>query len=136
MSDKNSLKAMDAKAKGLAKEVNGIAPLDLESCSRDAIPKDWEIDSVMGDILMCRYVDENESGEVMRDGVWVPLNMVQHLWRVVEVMKVGPQASENMNEGDFLMIPSSRGIPGVSKGGDKLIFINEPRVFAKVVKSA
>lgn len=110
----------------------GLPSLDLEQCNKDAIPSDWDITGVLGDILMCEYVDENETGEVMRNGIYVQKSMVPYLWRVVKVLKIGPQASENIKEGDFLMLPSDKGIKGITKDKKNLVFINEPRVFAKV----
>ncbi len=116
----------------LPEEVHGIAPLDLETCNRDTIPSDWNIVSVLGDILMCEYVDESDQGEVLRGGVWIQKNMVQYLWRVAKVIKAGPGVSGNIKVGDCIMIPSDKGIPGVTKDNKKIIFLNEPRVFAVV----
>lgn len=120
--------------KGLPAEVNGLPGLNLDDCSRDGIPSDWEIDSVLSDIIMATYVDENETGEVLRDGIWLQKDMTQHLWRVCQVEKVGPQCTD-VKEGDIVMVPGGKGIPGVSKGGKKLLFLNEQRVFA-IVKPA
>lgn len=115
----------------LPQENFGLPGLNLDDCSRDGIPSDWEIDAVLSDILMCKYVDENIHGEVLRDGIWMQVDVTQHLWRVCEVIKIGPECKE-IKVGDRVMVPGGRGIPGVSKGGEKLIFLNEQRVFAVV----
>jgi len=116
----------------LPNENRGLPTLNLDECERTGLPMDWDIIGVFGDILMCKYVDENPHGEVLRNGIYLKQEVTQNLWRVVEVLIVGPSASKNVNVGDLLMIPGDRGIPGLSKDGTKLIFINEPRAFAKV----
>lgn len=117
---------------GLPRENFGLPSLNLDECNRDSIPSDWEITDVFGDILMCEFVDENVNGEVMRTGIWVKQDITQHLWRIVRVLKVGPNASDRIKEGDCVMIPGDKGIRGLQKDGRKVIFINEPRLFAKV----
>ena len=122
------------KARGLPEEVHGIAPLDLDKCSKDALPPDWEVTGTFGDILMCEYADltRDEHQDTVRNGIVVPKGMIQYMWRVVQVKMKGPQASDNVEVGDYLMIPSGKGIPGVGINGEKLLFINEERMFCKV----
>ena len=123
------------KARGLPQGNFGLPSLNLEDCNKDAIPSDWEITDVLGDIIMCEYVDENETGEVYRNGIYVQKSMVLYLWRVVKVLKIGPQCTGNIKIGDHLMVPSDKGLPAITKNKKKLVFINEPRVFG-IVKPA
>jgi len=129
MSDSDSA----TKQKGLPEDVKGLPPLNLDTCNKDAIPANWDIVGVMGDILMCQFVDEADDGDLMREGVYVPKGMIKYLWRVAKVLKIGPASSGNIKVDDYVMIPSDKGIPGVTKDGKKLIFLNEQRVFAVVV---
>ena len=45
---------------------------------------------------------------------------------------IGPSVPAGINVGDTLMIPGDRGLEGMSKDNEKLIFINAERIFAKV----
>jgi hypothetical protein len=109
----------------------GLPTLNLENCSKDAIPSDWDITEVFGDIIMCKYVDENATGEVLRNGIWLSKDISHNLWRIVEVILAGPEAI-GINIGDTLLVPGDKGIPGMSKNGVKLLFVNKERIFGKV----
>lgn len=119
-------------AKGLPQENFGIPSLRLDSCSKTQIPAEWEIDEVFGDIIMGTYVDEVADGEIMRGGIVIQQDIARTAWRVVKVIKKGPKVSDRIEPDDCLMVPGDRGIPGVDKDGQKLLFFNEERVFAKV----
>lgn len=125
---------METVENGLPRQNFGLPTLNLDNC-HDGIPSDWSITEVFGDILMCKYIDENKTGEVLRDGIWLNKDITRNIWRVVEVLKVGPGVQYNVKEGDFLMIPGDRGLPGIGKNGEKIIFINMERAFAKVIKA-
>lgn len=120
--------------KQLPDQNRGLPALNLDEVQRQKVPMDWDITDVFGDILMCKYIDENDHGEVLRDGVWLRQDVTHNLWRVVEVLKTGPGCSGNISVGDKLMIPGDKGIPSVSNKGERLIFVNEERAFAKVEK--
>ena len=123
---------MELDNRGLPRQNFGLPSLDLDQCQRTSVPTDWDVVGVFGDIIMCKYVDENKQGEVLRNGIWLRKEISQYLWRVVEVMQVGPEVPKYVNVGDTLMIPQDRGIGAVNKNGDSLVFINVSRVFAKV----
>lgn len=120
-------------AKGLERENFGLPSLNLDQCSRTGIPRDWEIDTPFGDIIMGEFADETVNGEVMRGGIVVKTDVTYNAWRVVKVLKVGPKVSKHVVPGDFLMVPGDRGIPGISNEGKNLLFFNEERVFCRVV---
>ena len=115
----------------LPNEVNGLPTLDLMDMQGVAIPTEYEIESVLGDILMCELVDENSSGEVMRNGIWLKQEVTSKMWRVAKVIKTGPQCSGNVKIGDYIMYPSDRGIQ-IVRLHTKCIFLNESRIFAIV----
>jgi len=129
------------------RKVNRIMDLNnsivLEKYSSAEIPMDdWEITDVFDDILMCVYADvpEDTDGDyIVRRGITIPLDVTKHTWRIVRVLKKGKKASEDINEGDLLMIPGDRGISCVQQSSgerQRFIFINEERVFCKVTERA
>lgn len=115
----------------LPRENRGLPSLNLDECQRLSIPTDWDICEVFGDILMCERADENAEGEVLRDGIWLRQDITQNLWRIVKVLKKGPKATDYVQVGDYLMIPGDRGLT-MFKDRQKLVFVNEERVFCKV----
>ncbi len=112
----------------LPDNVTGLPPLDLTDMQGIAIPISFEIENVLGDILMCEIADESPTGEVNRNGIWVSQNIGSKMWRVALVIKVGPTCSGNIKIGDHIMYPSDKGLPMV-RTNKKYIFLNEPRVF-------
>ena len=126
----NLAAAIEKEGRGnLPAENFGLPAYSLESMQGVAVPTDYEITSVLGDILMYEIVDENESGEVNRGGIWIKQDVTQKMWRVAKVYKAGPRCSDNIKEGDFVMYPSDRGIPMINRDKKKYIFLNEPRIF-------
>lgn len=109
-------------------ENNGLPPLDLTDMQGITIPTSFEIEGVLGDILMCELADENEDGEVNRGGIWLKQEINGKMWRVAKVIKTGPQCSGVVKVGDFVMYPSDKGLPMVDIG-KKYIFLNEQRIF-------
>jgi co-chaperonin GroES (HSP10) len=112
----------------LPRENNGLPSLDLTDMQGIDIPTQYAIDKVLGDILMCELVDENENGEVNRNGIWLKQDINGKMWRVAKVIKIGPEVSGIVKAGDHVMYPSDKGIPMLNMG-KKYIFLNEPRIF-------
>lgn len=119
----------------LVDKVHGYVPLNLDDCQSltGLSNDDFETLSVLGDTLKVEYIDENEKGEVNRGGIWVNQDMGTKLWRVGRVIKRGPQAPKEIQEGTLIRFPSDRGIPCVSMGR-KCIYLNSERVFEIVVQ--
>lgn len=109
--------------------VGGKVLIQMEDYSGTRLPTDWDIDTPLHDILMVEYVDENEFGEVLRDGIWVKQEITSKLWRVGRVIKAGPNSNPHIKD-RLIMFPSDKGIPLISFNGKKYIFLNEDRVFA------
>jgi len=120
--------------RGLPIQNRGLPALNLDEVARTAVPSEWDIESLFGDILMCEFIDENEHGDVMKGGIFVKQEISHNLWRVAKVIMKGPGVSDQIEVGDHLMIPGNKGLPGISKEGKTLIFLNEERLFAKVKK--
>jgi len=123
-------------AKGLEPEIHGIAPqksLDLTAYSGAAIPNDWQITGVTGDILMVEYADtDGDNEEVMRDGLYLPAGVSNKVWRVGRIELAGPGASDQAIPGAYVMFPSDKGIPCMKFSSKDYIFLNEKRIFAFV----
>jgi len=90
----------------------------------------WELTGVLDDILMVQYVDINEEGtEVKRGNIWVPINAINHVWRVGRVLLAGPNC-KSVKEGDFIVFPNDKGIQVSNLNGLKhIVFLNEARIF-------
>lgn len=112
----------------LPRENMGLPSLDLTEMQGIAAPVSFEIDKVLGDILMCELVDENKEGEVNRNGIWLKQDINGKMWRIAKVVKLGPQCSGVVAVGDCVMYPSDKGLPMISLG-KKYIFLNEQRIF-------
>ena len=109
--------------------------------SDKALPSDFGLDDyklskLMDDIMLIEYVDliGDGSGEIMRNGVIVPVNMVMNAWRKGVVIIKGPNVRYT-EVGDIVIFPSNMGIPitnvevigyGKVKNG---LFLNEQRMF-------
>lgn len=113
-------------------ENNGLPSFNLDQMQGTTVPSDFEIVGVLGDIVMCELVDESPTGEVLRDGIWVKPDVTHKMWRVAKITKLGPKCSSNIKVGDNVMYPSDKGLPMVSRGGKKVVFLNEERIFAIV----
>lgn len=113
-------------------QVGGKATIKLDEMGSVQMPNDWLIEMPLGDIIMAEFIDENEQGEVFRGGIWLKQEMGHKLWRVAKILKCGPGCSSYLKPGLLIMFPSDRGIPMINFYKQKLIFINEERIFAIV----
>ena len=93
----------------------------------------WEISSVLDDILMVQYTDINEDGDMVKRGsMWVPINAVNHVWRIGKVLLAGPN-SKSGKQGDHIVFPNDRGMQVSNLNGLKhIVFLNEDRIFGIV----
>ncbi len=114
--------------------IGGRSSFKIDETGTTRIPGDWDIKTPLHDIIMAEFVDENDAGEILRDGIWLKQEITNKLWRVARVLKCGPSCSGNVKPGVLVMFPSDRGIPMVTFFGKKLIFLNEERIFAIVEK--
>lgn len=109
--------------------------IDLSTHSEGdmGLTDNFELEMIFDDILLVEYVDENEHGEVQRNGIYVPTNAITKAWRKAKVVLAGPKA-EYAKIGDVVIFPNNLGVTvanidvqgtTVKKG----IFLNEDRLF-------
>lgn len=116
-------------------KIKGYAPLNLDEFQGHGTitNAEYEIDEVLGDIIMAQYVDENYQGEVLRGGIYVKEEAGTKLWRTAKVLKVGPQVPNNIKVGTYIRFPSDKGIKMVAMDKTKYIFVNAERIFCTVI---
>ena len=110
---------------------DGLTTLNLDSMNGVTVPNDWTITRVMGDIIMAEIIDENEHGEVLRNGLWLKPEITKKMWRVAKIYKIGPKV-QDLAVGDLIQYPSDKGLPMIAKNKKKFIFLNQERIFAVV----
>jgi hypothetical protein len=119
------------KARGQEAENRGVASLKLDTMQGTMVPSNFDFEALFGDIIMCELIDEDENGNVWRDGVWVSQDVTKRLWRRGQVVLAGPDC-RGVEVGDQVAYPSDRGIPLVSFNKKKYIFLNQERLFGKL----
>ena len=92
---------------------------------------DWHLDSLLDDIMMCQFADCNEDNTaIMREGIFVPSNVVQSAWRVAKVILAGPRCKTKV--GEHVIFPSNFGLKCAKMNGLKnIVFLNEERIFGR-----
>lgn len=115
--------------------------IDLTGFSKnsfDSLFNGYKLAHVLDDIILVKYVDEgNNSNEIIRGGIVVPVNVDSQAWRIGEVILAG-KSCQLVEKGDFICFPNNLGINisnievdeyGLLKSGH---FINEQRIFGVV----
>ena len=116
-------------------QVKGTIQLDTYSSSENFNLFGYELTNVLDDIILVKYVDCNDDGtEILKNGVWVPINVNTYAWRLGEVVLAGPRC-KLVKQGDVVCFPSDKGIQVGNlevTGQGKMknsCFLNEERVF-------
>lgn len=96
---------------------------------------DYSLKFIIDDVILVEYVDVSADGrEILRNGIFVPVNAVTKAWRKAKIVLAGPQV-KYVKVGDIVVFPNDKGIPvsnievsgyGKVKNG---IFLNEQRIF-------
>ena len=105
--------------------------IQLEAYKTDTFElSDWDLTSVLDDILMVQYVDASETGkEVMRNGIYVSVDITTHVWREGKIILAGPNCRFT-KKGDHVVFPNDKGIRASNINGIRnIVFLNEARVF-------
>jgi hypothetical protein len=94
---------------------------------------EYELTMIFDDILLVEYVDDNETGEIQRNGIFVPTNALTKAWRRAKVILAGPNA-EYTKPGDIVIFPNNLGVTvaNIDVNGSTIkrgIFLNEDRLF-------
>ncbi len=110
--------------------------IDLSTHSEGDIglTDDFELSMIFDDILLVEYIDQTETGEVVRNGIYVPTNAITKAWRKARVILAGPKTKYTKVD-DIVIFPNNLGVTvsnvSVTDKGvvTKGIFLNEDRVF-------
>jgi len=102
----------------------------------------YSLSTLMEDVILVRYKDENEDGSALiRNGIHIPLNAETKAWRIGEVLLRGTKC-EYVEVGDYVCFPNNLGVPigniDVEDQGKikKGVFLNESRIFGIVKPNA
>ncbi len=130
------LKVQEEHEKMTSDNVKGL--VQVEDYKGVHIPLEkWNIVTPMDDIILAEYVDITSDGDhIERDGVFIPVALVEKSFRVAKILLKGPRVSSYINVGDYIMLGNDRGIPAIQRTNagvkKQLLFINEPRIFCIV----
>lgn len=119
----------------LSDRIKGTIQLDNYAGSENFNLFGYELSSVLDDIILVKYVDCNDEGtEILKNGVWVPVNTSTFTWRIGEVLLAGPNCGL-VKVGDHVCFPNDKGIAvGNLEIADhgrvkNSCFLNEDRIF-------
>jgi hypothetical protein len=120
---------------GLRDKVKGTVQLDNYTSSENFNLFGYELSNVLDDIILVKYVDCNDQGtEILKNGVWVPINTSTFTWRIGEVLLAGPNC-QLVKVGDHVCFPNDKGIAvgnlEITNHGKvkNSCFLNEDRIF-------
>ena len=109
MSTANQAQVQHAQA-NLSDKVKGTVQLDKYTGSENFNLFGYELTHVLDDIILVKYVDCNDEGtEILKNGVWVPINVNTFTWRIGQVLLAGPNC-KLVKTGDFVTFPNDKGI--------------------------
>ena len=115
--------------------VKGTIQLDNYTGSENFNLFGYELAHVLDDIILVKFVDCNDEGtEILKDGVWVPINISTFTWRIGEVLLAGPNC-DLVKVGDHVCFPNDKGIAvgnlEIAEHGKvkNSCFLNEDRIF-------
>lgn len=130
----NTAQVQHAQA-NLEDNVKGTVQLDKYASSENFNLFGYELTTVLDDIILVKYVDCNDDGtEILKNGVWVPINVNTYAWRLGEVVLAGPRCNL-VKVGDVVCFPNDKGIQVGNlevEGQGKIknsCFLNEERIF-------
>jgi len=118
--------------RGLPDLTGGYKTLNLDQMQGTDVPADFDIEGVFGDIVAVTPTDENDHGEIFRDGIWLKPDVTKKMWRRGQVIFLGPQVKE-LQLGDIVAYPSDKGLNMIQgKGNKRIVFLNMERLFCKL----
>lgn len=98
--------------------------------------EDWDIVNLFKDTIWIEYIDEMNGEGVSRGGIHIPENArsVKDFYRIGRVLDYGPDCSECIDKGVYLLVPPQLGLKGLKKGpnGGSSLFIREELVMAVI----
>ncbi len=98
--------------------------------------EDWNMVSLFKDTIWAEFIDETDGENITRGGIVVPetARSIKDFYRIAIVLMTGPDCTESITPGTFLLVPPNSGLKGLKKGpnGGKSIFIREELVMAVI----
>ena len=75
----------------LPDEVKGLVQLDNYTGEENFSLFGYQLTQVLDDIVLIKYVDCSDDGtEILKNGIYVPINATTFTWRIGEVVLAGP----------------------------------------------
>lgn len=116
-------------------EQGGRSLIDLSSSERQCLDfEGYVLSKLFDDIILVELIDEDDNGNVQRNGIFIPTNNTIKTWRKGKVLLKGKNADQcELN--DIVIFPHDKGSPvsnvnvknyGVLKKG---MFLNQERIF-------
>lgn len=98
--------------------------------------EDWDLIALFKDTIWAEFIDEITDETVSRGGIHIPTttSQMKDFYRIAQVIKHGPDCSECIKTGSFLLCPPLVGLKGLKKGpnGKATFFIREDAVMAVI----
>lgn len=119
----------------LSDDIGGTIQLDNYAGAENFNLFGFKLSQVLDDIILVKYLDCNDNGdEIMKDGVWIPINATSFTWRIGEIVLAGPNCKLT-KVGDTVCFPNDKGIRAgnldIENCGKikNCCFLNEDRIF-------
>lgn len=123
-------------------EQGGRSLIDLSSADRKGLDFDgYTLSKVFDDIVLIEFIDEDDNGNISRDGIFVPSNNTIKVWRKGRVLLKGKNADQ-CEINDIVIFPHDKGSPVSNvniKNYGKLkkgMFLNQERIFGVCEKDS
>ena len=130
-----SQQQVQAAQASLPDEVKGLVQLDNYTGEENFSLFGYELTQVLDDIVLIKYVDCSDDGkEILKNGIYVPINATTFTWRIGEVVLAGPNC-KLVKVGCHVTFPNDKGIQVGNlhiKNHGKIknsCFLNEDRIF-------
>ncbi len=116
-------------------EQGGRSLIDLSSSERQCLDfNGYVLSKLFDDIILIELIDEDDNGNIQRDGIFVPTNNTIKTWRKGKVVLKGRNADQ-CEINDIVIFPHDKGSSvtnvkvknyGIIKKG---MFLNQERIF-------
>lgn len=97
---------------------------------------DWDINSLFKDTIWGEFIDEFKGEKKSKNGLIIPehAQSLKDFYRIARVLKFGPDCSECIQEGSYVLVPPQLGLKGLKEGpnGGPTIFIKESTIMAVI----
>ena len=100
----------------------------------------YTLNQVLDDVILVEFQDvhDDTDGYVEKDGIIVPLNAVESMWRIAKIILTGPNC-QFVKPGDIVTFPNDKGlklshVTVITEDNERKTikngtFINEQRIF-------